>query len=374
MNVKADITQAPRVGAAVRTKVVDCDIHPVINKRQEIYPFLDEQWHSVLEAYGAPRRRGVQFGSSYTKSQPQAWRRDAWPKNGGNAGGSLELMQTQHLDEHNIELGILIPGNGGSDMRHPGLSAAYCHASNDWQVATFTSKEPRLKASIVVPYNDAASSAREIELRAGDPNFVQVLLYTRTCDPTGHPRYWPIYEAAEAAGLPIGIHAFGDSGHAVTGSGWPSFYFEEMFGHSPSSQSVVMNLIMEGVFERFPKLKVVIVEAGVAWMAPLMWRLDAQWKKLRSEMPHLKRLPSEYIREHIWLTTQPIEEPTDRNQIIEAIDWIGWDRICFSSDYPHWDFDDPLYAMPLNKLSAEQREMYLRGNAHGIYGTGPDTH
>jgi predicted TIM-barrel fold metal-dependent hydrolase len=132
-----------------------------------------------------------------------------------------------------------------------------------------------------------------------------------------------------------------------------------------------MSLVMEGVFERFPSLKVVIIEAGVAWMASLMWRMDKHWKTLRSETPHLKRLPSEYIRQHVWLTTQPIEEPENRKHLIETIDWIGWDKICFSSDYPHWDFDDPLYALPLSRLTSTQREMYLRGNAHGVFGTAP---
>ena len=99
--------------------------------------------------------------------------------------------------------------------------------------------------------------------------------------------------------------------------------------------------------------------------------MDKHWKTLRSETPHLKRLPSEYIRQHVWLTTQPIEEPENRKHLIETIDWIGWEKICFSSDYPHWDFDDPLYALPLSRLTANQREMYLRGNAHEVFGTAP---
>ena len=61
-------------------------------------------------------------------------------------------------------------------------------------------------------------------------------------------------------------------------------------------------------------------------------------------MPHLKRPPSEYLREHFWFTTQPIEEPEDPDHLVEMFDWIGWDRMLFSTDYPHWDFDDPRFA------------------------------
>src|SRR5439155_776178 len=80
----------------------------------------------------------------------------------------------------------------------------------------------------------------------------------------------------------------------------------------------------EGVFERFPTLKVVFIEGGFGWVPPLAWRLDAAWKKLKEEVPHLKRLPSEYIREHIWLTTQPMEEPQNPRHFVELLEQGPW--------------------------------------------------
>jgi len=140
-----------------------------------------------------------------------------------------------------------------------------------------------------------------------------------------------------------------------------------MFGHAASCQGVVSSMVLEGVFERFPKLKVLIIEAGVAWMASLMWRLDNVWKKQRNEVYLCKQLPSDYIRNNIWITTQPIEEPEPRDQLLETLEWIGWDKVCFASDYPHWDFDDPMFALPLSKLTQDQREKYLHGNAESLY-------
>ena len=95
--------------------------------------------------------------------------------------------------------------------------------------------------------------------------------------------------------------------------------------------------------------------------------MDKHWARLRSEVPHLKRPPSEYVREQVWFTTQPMEEPARASQLIDLFDRIGWDRILFSTDYPHWDFDDPRYAFKA-PLSEAQRDQLLYQNAQAFYG------
>ncbi len=116
-------------------------------------------------------------------------------------------------------------------------------------------------------------------------------------------------------------------------------------------QSVLTSLVFEGVFERFPKLKVILVEGGFAWAPPLMWRLDREWQRHKGEVPHVKRPPSEYVREHFWFTTQPIEEPETNTHLLDTLRWIGPDRLMFSTDYPHWDFDDPRFAFKVPLLT-----------------------
>ena len=63
-------------------------------------------------------------------------------------------------------------------------------------------------------------------------------------------------------------------------------------------------------------------------------------------MPHLKQAPSEYMRKHFWVSTQPMEEPEHPADLIDIMGWLGWDRILFASDYPHWDADNPDMALP----------------------------
>src|SRR5690606_18315095 len=99
-----------------------------------------------------------------------------------------------------------------------------------------------------------------------------------------------------------------------------------------------------------------------SWVPAFLWRLDRLWERLRSEVPHLKRPPSEYVKTNCWFSTQPMEDVEKSDHLRQAIDWLGWDRLCFSTDYPHWDFDDPRYAFPF-RMSEQERTLVFRDNA-----------
>jgi uncharacterized protein len=374
MNAPVDVLNRTEKQASARTKltIADCDIHPrpsgvgIGGVSKSLYPYLSQRWIDHLENFGITYRQQWEKGSSYPKGQPQACRRDAYLPDGRSPGSDLGFMAQQHLDPNNVAMGILNPLTSGQGATNPLLSDAVTHATNEWQKAEWTSLDKRLRGSVVVPYEDAEASVKEIELRAPDTDFAQVLLLTRTAEPLGQKRYWPIYEAAAAADLAVGIHAFGQGGWPNSAGGFGSYYIEEMVGHAQAQQAVLISLILEGVFERVPNLKVVLVEGGLCWAAALGWRMDRQWKKLKQEVPHLKRAPSEYIKSNVWFTTQPIEEPEPRSQLAEAFDWIGWDRVLFATDYPHWDFDDPAYALPVKMTEAQKQAVFL-DNAKAVY-------
>jgi predicted TIM-barrel fold metal-dependent hydrolase len=351
--------------AVIRNGIVDCDIHPTMRSQTELHPWLPERWRSHLAAYGLQARVPFTTGTQYPKAAPATARRDAWPPNGGPPGSDLAFLQAQLLEANDIAIGILTPLHGSA--RNCDLDAAYCTAVNEWQLARWIHRDTRLRGSITVAHEDPELAVEEIARRADDRNFVQVLLPSKTNEPLGRKRYWPIFAAAQAANLPIAIHVNSvGGGYASTPSGWPSYYLQDHHINVHSFQALVSSLALEGVFEKFPRLRMVMIEGGFAWLPSLCWRLDQQWARMRDEVPECKRPPSEYIREHIWFTTQPMEEPEHADHLRDTLNWIGWNRVMFATDYPHWDYDDPRHAFPI-RLSDAEHAMIFRDNAIQLY-------
>jgi predicted TIM-barrel fold metal-dependent hydrolase len=149
--------------------------------------------------------------------------------------------------------------------------------------------------------------------------------------------------------------------------GTPTYYVEWHSGLSQVFQANVISLVCHGVFERFAGLRVIITEGGLAWIPDVMWRLDKNVKGLRDEVPWVKRLPSEYVVDHVRFTTQPMPEPRRRSHLHTLLEIARAERtLMFSSDYPHWDFDDPRHV--LTTLPAEIRDRVKALNAIDTYG------
>src|SRR5207245_4709305 len=145
-----------------------------------------------------------------------------------------------------------------------------------------------------VSYEDPEASAAEIERWASDKRFLQVLTSARTTEPLGRRRYWKIYEACAMHDIPLAFHFGGSGGSPITGAGWPSYYFEDHCGMPATFEAQITSYVYEGVFEHFPELRVVLIEGAFGWLPALCWRMDNAYAKLKAEVPHLKKMPSEY--------------------------------------------------------------------------------
>jgi predicted TIM-barrel fold metal-dependent hydrolase len=240
-------------------------------------------------------------------------------------------------------------------------------AVNNWMIAEWLEREPRLRGSIVVPSRVPEMAAQEIDRVGGHPGMVQVFLPVVSEAPYGHRRYWPIFEAAVKHDLVVSLQFGGSPGNPPTGAGWPSYYLEEYAAMAQVFQTQILNLCIEGVFDHFPTLRIAMIEGGWTWLPSLMWRIDKDWKGLRREVPWNTQAPSEYIREKMRFSLQPLDAAPDPKHMLMLIDQLGSDDLLmFSTDYPHWQFDTPEEAVPAG-LPPGLRRKILSENARSFY-------
>jgi predicted TIM-barrel fold metal-dependent hydrolase len=361
------MVENPLWAPVTNVQLIDTDVHNAVSSR-ELLPYLTNYWREIVAKgnFGNP--------TAVTGSGPpiSVSREDARPPSGAAPGSDPQFLIEHHIEHYDIDYAIL-NGSGmlGISLNpNPDYANAVSSAYNMAVVEKWLDHDPRYKASIIINHSDPQYAAEEIHRVAEDKRFVQVLMASGSNRLFGQRFYHPIYEAAEQHGLPVAVHP-GTEGagtaYPPTPAGYPSTYMEWHNILPTNYMAHINSLVCEGIFEKFPTLKFVAIEGGIAWLPHLMWRMDKNYKALRSTTPWLKRLPSEYIREHIRLTTQPIEEPEDPQQMLQILEMIdATHTVMFSSDYPHWDFDNPKMALP--PLRGEMKQRILAGNAAELYG------
>ena len=318
---------------------IDCDLHPAPPAMRQLLPYLDTHWREAMVTRGID---GLDL-AAYPPGAPLSARPD-WREGTTRPAADVTAMRAQALDPWNTRIGILNCLHGAIAMYGEDMGAALARAVNDWLAAEWLDREPRLRASVTVCMRDPVQAAAEIERRASDRRFVQVLLLVSGDMPLGRRPFWPIYEAAQRHGMTVGIHAGSTYHHAATPVGWPSYYVEDYVAQAPAMQNQLLSLIAEGVFTKFPDLRVVLLESGWTWLAPFLWRANKTWRGLRSEVPWVDRAPADTVRDRVRLSIQPTDAPPEPAQPARAIEQMGADDLLlFSTDYPHWQFD----AVPL---------------------------
>ena len=363
-----------------RPELVDCDVHPIMKGGMgDLRPYLSRAGQRRLglddrrdlttqghrEAVSIPR-------NMLYVNQAGVLRDDARAPDGSAPGADPAFTAQQLLDAHDISRAVLLGGEvlGLGAMPDPDAAALIASSYNDWLRETWLAADDRYRGNLVVAAQDPLLAAQEIRRAGADERFVAVLL-PLTPIPMGQRHYYPIYEAAAEMGLPITVHPNSGEGIFRTSpplaGGTPTYYVEWHTGLSQVFQASLISLVCHGVFERFPHLKVVMTEGGLGWIPDVLWRLDKNVKGLRDEVPWVRRLPSEYVADHVRFTSQPLPEPARRHHLHVLCEIVDAKRtLMFSSDYPHWDFDDPRHA--LTALPAEIRQRVRVDNAVETYG------
>ena len=344
---------------------IDCDLHPAIPGCETLLPYLDAHWREVITGRGIGDLDLALYPRGAPLTARADWRRPP-PGTGLPAGGTLEALRAEALDPFGTEIGILNPLFGAPALHNADMAAALCRAANDWVAAEWLDREPRLRAGILVPAEDPGLAAEEIERRAADPRFVQVLLFGGAETLLGRRVNWPVLAAAERHGLPVAIHAGGGGRHAPTANGWPTYLIEDHAAFAQTAQSQLLSLIGEGAFTKFPALRVVLLEAGFGWVPNFLWRGVKMWRAMRKEIPWVDRSPAEIFRTHVRLSVQPGDAPEDPAEMEALLEMIaGDDLLLFATDWPHWRFDG-LEALPPG-LPPRLHRRVLRENALATY-------
>ncbi len=337
--------------------IIDCDVHPSASREHPIEPYLPKAFHEAMKQ-GLGGQPGTGYANPFGVN-----RRDAACTDPREVARGL-------FDRYGIVYGVLQPpGIGVSLTNNIDVGSAQARAWNDWQIAEWLEADARFLGSVCVNLSDPKEAAKEIRRVGAHRQMVQVVVSGESADLYGHRRYFPVYEACEEMRLPFALHP-GKEGalRSSTPVGRPSNYFEWHSGIPLTFQAHLISMVTEGAFESFPGLKLVLVEGGIAWLAHTMWRLDKNFKALRSLTPWLKKAPSEYIVEQLRLTTQPLEEPDDPEHLLQIFGMIQAEKtVCFASDFPHWDFDDPRRIFP-RRMSEDLKRRIFYDNAAALYG------
>src|SRR5579864_4002031 len=365
----------------VATVVVDAAIHNDVPSTKALFAYLPPYWiehvqntmfkgptefyyppGSPIAARAGSRPAGTP-GDGPAGARPGAGQPTVVP-----AGSDLNLVRTQVLADPQIQAAVLCSPYPVDGLHNPDAAIAFARAVNDWQIEQWLDKEPRLRGSIVVPIQLPQEAAKDIEDVGDHPGYVQVALPVRMDRPLGSRLYHPVWEAIQRHDLVAGIQFGGVPGNPPTPSGWPSYFYEEYVGAALTFASQLTSIVSEGVFDQFPNVKVALIESGFTWLPAHMWRFDKEWRNLRRLVPWVKRPPSEYIREHVRLTIQPLDAPPETRQLLEVVDQLGSDdMLMYASHYPRVHAADPETTL-LRHLPADVARKICRDNARALYG------
>jgi len=247
-------------------------------------------------------------------------------------------------------------------------AAVYAAAYNDYLLEHWLGVDSRFRLAMLVAPQDAQVAVREIERTAGKRGVAGLFLPMADI-PWSAASMEPILAAAQDAELPSsrtsGAPSASSELHCSVAPIRPAGRAIQPAAASRAGRA--RGLIWEGVFEKFPRLKFVFIEYGWTWVPSFLWRQDSTWKTARRTMPWVKRPPSDYIREQVRFTSEPALDVPNSAWENDLLAQMSAERtLCFSTDYPHWDSDDPHTVF--RHISPELRRRIFRENALETFG------
>jgi len=251
------------------------------------------------------------------------------------------------------------------------VEVALARAYNRWLCEEVLAHEPRIKSTLYLPFKDPDACYKMIEDfgdRKGVIGFTVVSPHYKSVHDNAFMKTW---RALEERNLTLVFHGAYAWGEDQSMSLCNKFIAVHALGFVWFNAIHLTNWLVNGLPERFPKLKVCWIESGLAWIPFLMQRLDNEWMMRSSEVPLLKRKPSDYMRE-MFYSSQPMEMVGNREALEQTFKMINAEtQLMYASDYPHWDMDLPSTIFDLPFLSEHAKRNILGGNAKRVFNLEP---
>lgn len=259
-------------------------------------------------------------------------------------------------------LGLFMPF-----LRDPDWAVATCRAYNTMLHEELTSRSPRLRGVALLPLQDPAAAVAELRRTVTSNGFVGAMLAADGPYLLGHPRFDPIYAAAQELDVPVCVHASGTDMSTLGVEPFPRFIQAHTVSHAFGQMRQITSMVFEGVPARFPRLRIAYLEAGVGWVPYFVQRMDEEFEKRgHVEAPRLPRRPSEYVKGGNIYFSCEAEEVLLR----PAIDYVGASQILYASDFPHWDHSYPQSLKELRDrpdLTDGEKRQILGENPRRLY-------
>ena len=298
--------------------------------------------------------------------------RDGFDNTLGNRLGTREVAVDVWLDaleRGGLAASVLYPTGSLACgwLREPGFAAARASAYNDWLSDIYLKADSRFKGVALLPVQDPPAAAAELRRAVTDLGMVGGML-PEGPHLFGKPEFDVLYEEAQRLGVPLAAHGSG----RLTGL-YDEFLFDNLsqvhsLGHAFTQMKQFVSIILSGVPEKFPELKLAFLEAGCGWAVYLLDRMDERWHlRGREDAPLLAKSPSEYLASgNIFISCE-----ADERMLPETLRVLGEDVVMFASDFPHWDAEFPENIRRLlarEDLTPAQREKVAGLNAQRLYG------
>jgi predicted TIM-barrel fold metal-dependent hydrolase len=281
------------------------------------------------------------------------------------------------LDAEHLDAAVLYPTLGvlwEAECEDLELAQAYTRAYNRWIVEFCAASGGRLVPIAHVSLGLPAEAVREVERAAREGAkglFVAPFVMTRKAP--GHPDHDPVFRVAEEIGLPVGIHPTFEPFWAAPGRFGrmtsASLGFLINVTAADAVRHAFTSLFQYGVFDRFPRLKVVVLESGAGWIGYWLERMDAVYASPLGRSVPLREKPSAYFARQCWISCDP-----DERSLAGLIPLVGEDRFFWASDFPHPDHP-PAYvghlAELVERLPPSARRPLLGDNVRRAYGLPP---